>query len=357
MVRRSVLVLCAVAGGFLSGPRGPSAVAAEREPGELRTMVEADWAAQEKRHGRSPDSAAALRDALRRGRRGCQPAAEGAGGARPGRAGESARTPSTPATSRPAAVPSRLLQAEGDPNKPYFLIGPRVPSRRPARGYRLLIVLPGGSGGKEFHPFVKNIARRALPAEYVVVQPIARRWDARQAKRLVWPTETQPWPGMRFSTEAYVEAVVRDVGKRHRIDGRFVFALGWSSGGPPCYALSLRRKPCVTGTFVAMSVFHPRGLPPLSRARGHAYYLLHSPQDFIPIAQARLAETELRKHGASTRLVTYAGGHGWRGDVFGSIRAGIAWLEQAAAKGAPATRATSRPSTGRPCPAAPDPAN
>lgn len=253
-------------------------------------------------------------------------------------AGETAR-----ATSGGAAVPSRLLQAAGDPNKPYFLIGPRVRSRRPARGYRLLIVLPGGNGGKEFHPFVRRICERSLSPEYLAVQPIARRWDARQAKRLVWPTEMQPWPGMKFSTEAYVEAVVRDVARRHRIDGRFVFALGWSSGGPPCYALSLRRKRCVTGTFVAMSVFHPRALPPLARARGHAYYLLHSPQDFIPIAQARLAEAELRKHGAVTRLATYAGGHGWRGDVFGTIRAGIAWLERAAAKSAPATRATSRP--------------
>jgi len=68
MVRRSVLALCAVGAGFLPGSAGTSALAAEREPRELRTMVEADWAAQEKRYGRSPDSAAALRDALRRGR-------------------------------------------------------------------------------------------------------------------------------------------------------------------------------------------------------------------------------------------------------------------------------------------------
>jgi len=257
-------------------------------------------------------------------------------------AAERTRAATRPATPGEADVPSKLLHAGRDARKPYYLIGPKTGARRPQRGYRLLIVLPGGTGGKEFHPFVKNIARRALPPGYLVAQPIARQWSARQAKSLVWPTETHRWEGMRFSTEAYVEAVARDIAGRYRIDKRFVFSLGWSSGGPPCYALSLRKKRFVTGTFVAMSIFHPRLLPPLARAKGHAYFLLHSPQDFIPIAHAQSAEAELKKRGATTKLVTYPGGHGWRADAFGKIRAGIQWLEQAAQK-----RAAAKPSGAR----------
>jgi hypothetical protein len=30
--------------------------------------------------------------------------------------------------------------------------------------------------------------------------------------------------------------------------------------------------------------------------------------------------------------VTYEGGHGWRGDVFGMIRAGVQWLDEQTAK-------------------------
>ena len=41
---------------------------------------------------------------------------------------------------------------------------------------------------------------------------------------------------------------------------------------------------------------------------------------------ARKARDTLSEHGATVTLENYAGGHGWRGDVFGAIRQGVNWL-------------------------------
>jgi predicted esterase len=83
----------------------------------------------------------------------------------------------------------------------------------------------------------------------------------------------------------------------------------------------------VSGSFVAMSVFKPQRFPTLENARGHTYYILHSPQDFIPLSVAQTARDEFRRVGAKAELRTYDGGHGWHGDVYGEIRRGVAWLE------------------------------
>ena len=84
----------------------------------------------------------------------------------------------------------------------------------------------------------------------------------------------------------------------------------------------------MTGSFVAMSVFKPDQLATIANAKGRAYYILHSPEDFIAMSFPERARDELARHGATTKLVTYAGGHGWHGDVFGMIRDGVAWLEE-----------------------------
>ena len=76
----------------------------------------------------------------------------------------------------------------------------------------------------------------------------------------------------------------------------------------------------------------PSLLPPLRAARAHPYFLYHSPQDFIPIAQAEAARSALQAAGATVELKTYEGGHGWHGDVFGNIRRGVEWLESQASK-------------------------
>jgi predicted esterase len=217
-------------------------------------------------------------------------------------------------------------KAGGDERKRYFVI--RRPSEPPKTGWKTLFVLPGGDGSAEFKPFITNIAKHALPEGYLVIQLVAPVWDAEQSKNVVWPGDKLRVKGMKFTTAEFFTAVRSEVEKADRIDPRYIFTLTWSSSGTNGYLFSLLPNSKVTGTFVAMSVFQPQQLGSLSRAKGHPYFLYHSPQDFIPLTQAESARDSLTKAGAVVELHTYEGGHGWRGNVMGDIRKGVEWLEQ-----------------------------
>jgi predicted esterase len=222
------------------------------------------------------------------------------------------------------------LRAGGDAQQRYFVI--QRPGEAPREGWRTLFVLPGGPGNAEFQPFVTRIAKNALPAGYLVVQLVAPVWTPEQAQKVVWPSEKSGIREMKFSTSDFFLAVRAEVAKAHQLDPRYSFTLTWSSSGMSGYGFSMLPKSGITGTFVAMSVFQPALLPSLSAAKGHPYFIHHSPQDFIPVAQAEAARDALQKAGATVQLQTYEGGHGWRGNVFGDIREGIEWLEKHAAK-------------------------
>ena len=241
---------------------------------------------------------------------------------------ESDRTSALPEAEDVADVPAEDCLAGGDKQKRYVIIGHDTQKQMPKDGYGLLLVLPGGSGNIDFHLFVKRIHKNAVPADFVTVQLVAPVWSEEQAGKMVWPTERQQPKEAEFTTEELVIAVVKEVEKKLKVDRKRVFTLAWSSSGPAAYALSLTRKSPVTGTFVAMSVFKPDSLPSLSAAKGHAYYILHSPEDFIPIKMAEEARDTLKKKKAKVEFKTYEGGHGWRGDVYGNIRDGVTWLEK-----------------------------
>jgi beta-lactamase regulating signal transducer with metallopeptidase domain/predicted esterase len=226
-----------------------------------------------------------------------------------------------------ADIPSLELQAAGDANKRFFLIGPKKNTKPPAEGYGLLVMMPGGDGSADFHPFVKRIYENALSDRYLAAQPIAVQWAKNQ--QIVWPTKTNPVAKMKFGTEEFVEAVIEDVAKKHKLDRTRVFSLSWSSSGPAAYATSLQNKRSVVGSFIAMSVFNPKFLPALTEAKGHAYYLYHSQEDRVcPFRMAEQAKNSLSENKAKVRLETYDGGHGWRGNVYQDIRNGIEWLEK-----------------------------
>ena len=225
-----------------------------------------------------------------------------------------------------ADVPCRDLFAGGDRNKRYFLIGAGEQIKPPEEGFGLVIVLPGGDGGPDFNPFVKRIYKNALSDKYLVVQLVAVRWTSNQ--KIVWPTEKVRAEKQKFSTEEFVEAVVRDIKAKHKLNEQRIFTLSWSSGGPAAYVISLQKEKSVTGSYVAMSVFKPNRLGNLEQAAGHSYFIDHSPEDKVcPFRMAKNAARILRKYGARTRLVTYKGGHGWQGNVYGRLREGIGWLE------------------------------
>src|SRR5262245_47675447 len=83
-----------------------------------------------------------------------------------------------------ADVPSQDLRAGKDDNKRYFLIGPAKDAKAPKDGYGLVLILPGGPGTADFHPFVKRIYKNALPEGYVAAQPVAVKWADKQ--EVVW---------------------------------------------------------------------------------------------------------------------------------------------------------------------------
>jgi predicted esterase len=229
-------------------------------------------------------------------------------------------------------VPSRDLRAGGDAQKRYFLIGPAKDAKSPDAGRGLVVILPGGDGSADFHPFVKRIFKYALPDGYLAAQPVAVNWSGH--KQYVWPTASlKDRKELKFTTEEFIASVVEDVAKNHALDRKRVFVLGWSSAGPPAYSALLQEKPAVAGAFVAMSVFKPDTLPPLDRAKGRPFYLYHSPDDRVcPYRMAKQAEKDLTAAGAAVTLAEYDGGHGWRGGLYDSIRTGIEWLEKNAAK-------------------------
>jgi predicted esterase len=225
-----------------------------------------------------------------------------------------------------ADVPSQQIKLEADANLRYFLIGPRANSPAPPAGRGLVIVIPGGDGSAEFHPFVKRIFKNSLPDHFLAAQPVAVKWTANQ--EIVWPTEKNAVDQMRTSTETFVDALIADVAAKHKLDPKRIFTFSWSSSGPAAYAISLT-NPKVAGSFVAMSVFKPQSLPSLEPAKGRNYFLYHSPDDRVcPFRMAKDAEKQLTSHGAKVRFLEYAGGHGWRGGLYDHIRDGIDWLDK-----------------------------
>lgn len=224
-----------------------------------------------------------------------------------------------------AAVPTQDIRIGGDDQKRFFLIGPMKGAVAPSDGHKLLLVLSGGAGDADFLPFVKRIAINALPEGYIVAHLVAPKWSADQ--KTIWPTERLKVPKMKFTTEEFADSVIAEVRSRHTLDPNHCYSLSWSSGGPAAYAISLA-NPKITGTFVAMSVYKPQQLAPLSRAKGRSFYLYQSPMDRVcPFRFAEQAVRELKNEGAAVELKTYSGGHGWRGPVFPDIRAGMEWLE------------------------------
>jgi len=110
-----------------------------------------------------------------------------------------------------------------------------------------------------------------------------------------------------------------------------VFLLGWSSGGPPCYAEAMSKDSVATGAFVAMSIFQPGQLPAPENAKDKAFYLLQSPQDQLtPVRHAEAAQKALQSAGAKVHLERYEGGHGWHGDIWAMIGDGMTWLDRQA---------------------------
>ena len=229
-----------------------------------------------------------------------------------------------------ADIPGVKTSVENQPKMEYFLIGldetKDIPP--PENGYKLLVIMPGGDGSAEFHPFVRRIFKYAvMPLEenFIAVQPVAVKWTPKQ--QIVWPTGKVKADRQKFSTEIFVESVIADVSKRTKIDPKHIYTLTWSSSGPAAYAVALQEKTAVTGSYITMSVFKPNELPPLGRAKNRVFVVEHSPEDRVcPFRMAKDAEEQLTKQGAVLKFVEYEGGHGWRGNLYGRLRENLRWM-------------------------------
>ncbi|WP_299466200.1 hypothetical protein [uncultured Gimesia sp.] len=209
-----------------------------------------------------------------------------------------------------------------------YLLVPSSDKTESGKARPLLIVLPGGDGSADFHPFVKRIHEHALSEDFLLAQPIAKKWTTDQV--IVWPTTDSKTDAMKFTTEELIAAVIEDVSKQHKIDPRRIYLLAWSSGGPAAYATVLQKETPLSGALIAMSVFKPDQLPDLKNAKERSIYLLHSPEDKVcPYPMAKTAYDTLSAAGVRTTLIEYPGGHGWKGNVYDNIRQGIEWLQKA----------------------------
>lgn len=207
----------------------------------------------------------------------------------------------------------------------YFLIPPAA-KNAPRNGYGLVVLLPGGSGSAAFHPFIKRIRKHAVPDDLIVAQPVAVKWTDTQ--RVVWPTEQSKVDKQEFSTEAFIDAVIKDVESVHRVDAKRVYAMGWSSSGPAIYAAAFRKATPLVGSYIMMSVYKPQQLPPVQNAKGRRFYIEHSPDDRVcPLWMAKKAHQQLKQAGARVTFSSYKGGHGFRGNIYGRMKTAFQWLE------------------------------
>ncbi len=226
-----------------------------------------------------------------------------------------------------------------------------IPARSAAKegvGRGLLVVLPGGDGSTEFLAWVETIATQT-PEDFITVLVTAPKWDAKQAQEVVWPLAATGIASAKYTTETYVNAVVDAVAKQDTIDPARMVLLTWSSSGPVAWAMALQEKALFARYYVAMSIFPRASKDQLRQARGKRFFLDQSPDDQTTrFAHAEAALKAISSAGAATRLVTYAGGHGFVDEPLPRLREGLRWLlsnEPAPAPG-PIGRAPTPPAKG-----------
>ena len=210
------------------------------------------------------------------------------------------------------SVTAEERTAGKDPMKRYFLIRHRIPPSERPKEYALLVVLPGGAGGTNFLPFCANvITAQGTPRDLIVAELIAPVWGKQDDSTVIWPGKAFPDKNARFTTEAFLDAVIDDVSATNKIRDGWVFTLGWSSSGHVLYSSSFENRK-IRGSFIAMSRFQSSWFAHPENAKGKRYYLWHSLDDTVcPFAEAEFATWFLTKKGAATVLKTYKGGHGW----------------------------------------------
>jgi predicted esterase len=232
------------------------------------------------------------------------------------------------ATAQDAPLPERTIAAL--PKSCWFLVPPKKPPKAGAKA-GLIVVLPGGTGTKDFLPFVQNGLLAQAPDDFAGAMLTAVKW--RDDQQFVWPTAATKVDGLQYTTEQYVRAVVAEVEKELAIDPARRVVVAWSSSGPAIHPLLATADSPFARAYIAMSVWP--ALDDLAAVKGRRYVLDQSPDDQTTIFQhVRTAHAALTKAGAQVRVSVYAGEHGWGEQPLPRFAKNLEWLlsEQPAGK-------------------------
>ncbi len=209
------------------------------------------------------------------------------------------------------------------PKSLYFVMAPKKPAAA-GRKNGLIVVLPGGNGSRDFLPWVENALLAQRPDDCAGVLVTSVKWQRDQ--ETIWPTKSNPVPGMEYTTEQYVRAVVAAVEKDLAVDPVRRVVVAWSSSGPAIHPLMAVEDGPFARAYIAMSVW-PRDLVNLAPVKARRYVLDQSPEDqTTTFSHVREAYAALTKAGAVVRLSTYAGGHGWHDEPLPRFKQGLTWL-------------------------------
>ncbi|MBL8730694.1 MAG: hypothetical protein JNM25_19910 [Planctomycetes bacterium] len=211
------------------------------------------------------------------------------------------------------------------PRSSYFVIAPRKPVAK-GKLSRLLVVLPGGDGSREFLPFVRDGIAAQVPDDCVVAMLAAVKW--RDDQQVVWPTAKAPVADMAYPTEDYVAAVVKQLTAEFAVDPAERAVLAWSSSGPAVYPLLCAADGPFPRGYVAMSVWPEQvATGDLTAVKGRRFVLDQSPDDqTTPFRHVRAAHAALTDAGAIVRVSVYDGGHGWHDRPLPRLKEGLRWL-------------------------------
>jgi predicted esterase len=228
-----------------------------------------------------------------------------------------------------------------DPQRAYWLLCPAyigqltaqatpvAPPRKPTFG--LIVALAGGSGnGEDLTDFWQEAIQKSLKDGYFVALPIAPKWNARQTAPWVTQMGLSQVKEARFSTETFLNDIIKDVSERYPIDRGRLFLHGVGEGGLAAYTCSLDVTTPFRGFYILSSPFKTAQLPPLTRAKGRRYLIQQSKDDkAAPFFQAAAAEDLLRKQAAVVKLMVYKGEHGYKfaEKPWEQVADAITWLE------------------------------
>lgn len=229
-----------------------------------------------------------------------------------------------------------------DPQRAYWLLcpayispttaqaGPPVaPPRKPTFG--LIVALADGAGnGEDLTDFWQDAIQKSLKDGYFVALPIAPKWSARQPTAWITRQNIAQVKEARFSTEAFLDDIVKDVKERYPIDPSRLFLHGVGEGGLAAYTCSLNDTTQFKGFYILSSPFKTAQLPSLTHAKGRRYLIQQSKEDKrTPYFQAAAADELLRKQAAVVKLVVTKGEHGYKfaESPWEQVARAIGWLE------------------------------